>query len=116
MPTRRVAENTVRLIRPLSDNKRVDTSKRVGKQHVAPKIERIYDIGNAKQSIEFVTVLLALFAQPQTDAHQTEVLAEIDVGVHYLGKQFFGSKRVHRPAITGITIEARRRLVDAVQG
>ena len=33
-----------------------------------------------------VTVLLALFTQPQTDAHRTELLAEIKVGVHYLGQ------------------------------
>src|SRR5438445_7399618 len=115
MPTRRVVEVQCRLSRPLSDNKRVDTPKRVGEQHVAPKIERVYDIGNTKQSIDFVTVLLALFAQPQTDVHRTELLAEIEVGVRYLGQQFFGAERVQRPAITGIMVETRRRLVAAVQ-
>src|SRR6266852_8894098 len=104
MPTRQAIEVQCRLSRRLSDSKRVDTSKRVGKRHVAPKIERVYDIGDAEQSIEFVTVLLPLLAQPQADAHRTEILAKIKIGVHHLEQYFFRAKRVQRPPIASIPV------------
>src|ERR1700722_10936242 len=115
MPTRQVVEIQCRLSRPLSDSKRVETSKGVRKYHVASKIERIYNIGDAEQSIEFITVLLSLLAQAQTDAHPTEIFAEIEVGVHHLGQQLVRAKRVQRPPIASIPVETWRGLVDAVQ-
>src|ERR1700735_719124 len=115
MPPRQVVEIQCRLSHPLSDKKRVETSKRVRKYHVAPKIERVYDIGDAEQSIEFITVLLPLLAQAQADTHGAEIFAEIEVGVHHLGQQFFRAKRVQRPPIASIPVETRRGLVGAVQ-
>src|SRR3984957_1029333 len=115
MPPRQVVEIQCRLSRPLSDKKRVETSKRVRKYHVAPKIERVYDIGDAEQSIEFITVLLPLLAQAQADTYGTEIFAEIEGGVHHLGQQLVRAKRVQRPPIASIAVETWRGLVDAVQ-
>src|SRR3984957_8249340 len=115
MPPRQVVEIQCRLSRPLSDSKRVETSKRVRKYHVAPKIERIYNIGDAEQSIEFITVLLPLLAQAQADTHGAEIFAEIEVGVLPLGQQLVRAKRVQRPPIASIPVEPWRGLVDAVQ-
>jgi hypothetical protein len=113
MPPRQIVQ--CRLSRPLSDYKRVEASKRVGEKNVAPKIERVYNIGNAEQSIEFITVLLPLLPQAQADTHGTEILAEIEVGVHHLGQQLVRDKRVQRPPIASIPVETWRGLVDAVQ-